>query len=124
MAGKEATAAMLELVRGRTVTCEPKAKDRYGRTVSLCRADGADLGAAMVSAGMAWPFTRYSSDYVSHERAAIGAGTGVHAHDCAKPWDWRERKRATGRSADRDVPASGSARSDESSDSAVHGGPR
>src|SRR5512133_3029150 len=40
MAGLEATAAMLELVRGRAVTCEPKAKDRYGRTVALCRADG------------------------------------------------------------------------------------
>jgi endonuclease YncB( thermonuclease family) len=36
MAGREATAAMLELVRGRTITCEAKAKDRYGRTVALC----------------------------------------------------------------------------------------
>src|SRR6476646_8794798 len=58
MAGKEATAAMLKLVKGRTVTCEEKVKDRYGRTVALCRADGVDLGAAMVSAGMAWAFTR------------------------------------------------------------------
>jgi len=30
------------------------------------------LGAAMVGAGMAWAFTRYSSDYVGQERAAIG----------------------------------------------------
>ena len=53
--------------------------DRYGRSVAVCRADGRDLGADMVSAGMAWAFTRYSSDYVSQERAAIGAGIGVHA---------------------------------------------
>jgi hypothetical protein len=43
----------------------------------------------MVSADMAWAFTRYSSDYVPKERAAIGARLGVHAHDCEKPWDWR-----------------------------------
>jgi endonuclease YncB( thermonuclease family) len=49
----------------------------------------------MVSSGMAWAFTRYSSDYISQERAAIGAGLGVHAHDCEKPWDWRARNRAT-----------------------------
>lgn len=93
MAGKEATAAMLDLVKGHTITCEEKTKDRYGRTVALCRAHGDDLGAAMVRAGMAWAFTRYSSDYVGQEREAIGAKLGVHAHDCEKPWEWRGRKR-------------------------------
>ena len=47
----------------------------------------------MVSAGMAWVFTRYSSDYVGQERAAIGAGLGIHAHDCEKAWDWRHQSR-------------------------------
>ena len=93
MAGLKATAALHELVRGRTVTCDAKAKDRYGRTVALCRADGQDLGVAMVSAGMAWAFTRYSGDHVEQEKAAIGARTGVHAHDCEKPWEWRARNR-------------------------------
>jgi hypothetical protein len=27
----------------------------------------------MVSTGMAWAFTRYSSDYIRQEKAAIGA---------------------------------------------------
>src|SRR3954452_16198807 len=48
MAGQEARAAMLELVKKRTITCEAKAKDRYGRTVALCRAHGRDLGAELV----------------------------------------------------------------------------
>ena len=82
------------LVTGRKITCEARVTDRYGRTVALCRADGRDLGASMVSAGMAWAFTRYSSDYVAQERAATGARLGVHAHDCEKPWDWRARNRA------------------------------
>jgi endonuclease YncB( thermonuclease family) len=47
----------------------------------------------MVSAGMAWAFTRYSSDYVSQERAAIGARRAVHRHDFEKPWDWRAENR-------------------------------
>jgi endonuclease YncB( thermonuclease family) len=79
-------------MRGHAITCEPRTKDRYGRTVAQCRADGQDLGAAMVSAGMAYAFTRYSGDYVEQEKAAISARVGVHAHDCEKPWDWRARK--------------------------------
>lgn len=93
MAGKEASKAMLELLSGHKIACEAKDKDRYGRTVALCRANGRDLGAAMVSAGMAWAFTRYSSDYIGQERAAISARLGVHKHDCEKPWDWRKAPR-------------------------------
>jgi endonuclease YncB( thermonuclease family) len=36
MAGREATAPVMELVKGRAVACEAKATDRYGRTVALC----------------------------------------------------------------------------------------
>jgi hypothetical protein len=31
----------------------------------------------MVQAGMAWAFTRYSSDYIDEEKTAIGARLGV-----------------------------------------------
>lgn len=92
-AGVDATYALADLMRGRTITCEDKGRDRYGRTIGVCRADGRDLGAAMVERGMAWAFTRYSSDYVQQERAAIGARIGVHAHDCMKAWDWRKQAR-------------------------------
>ena len=92
-AGLEATAAMRRLIEGRAVVCELRGHDRYRRSIGLCRADGQDLGAAMVAAGMAWAFTRYSSDYVEQEKAAIGARLGIHAHDCTKPWDWRALRR-------------------------------
>lgn len=62
-----ASEALAELTRSRQITCEPKTQDRYGRTVALCRADGRDLGAAMVRVGMAYAFTRYSLDYVDQE---------------------------------------------------------
>ena len=93
-AGIEARTKLRHLIAGHTITCEPLTKDRYGRIVALCRADGQDLGAAMVSAGMAWAFTRYSGDYVEQEQVASAEHLGVHAHDCAKPWDWRALDRS------------------------------
>jgi endonuclease YncB( thermonuclease family) len=90
-AGLEATHALESLILSGPVACEDRGRDRYGRSIGLCRAGGRDLGADMVSAGMAWAFTRYSSDYVDQERTAIGARLGVHAHDCEKAWDWRRR---------------------------------
>ena len=92
-AGKIAAAYLYGLIRGHNVECEPKTKDRYGRTVALCRADGRDLGADMVAAGMALAFTRYSVDYVDHERGARAARLGIHAHVCEAPGDWRARQR-------------------------------
>lgn len=92
-AGTKATAYLREMMRGKEVVCEPKTIDRYGRTVAICRADGRDLGAAMVSAGMAYAFVRYSQDYVPQEREARMAGLGVHAHACTNPWDWRAQQK-------------------------------
>jgi endonuclease YncB( thermonuclease family) len=53
-AGAIATAMLEMLIKGKTVVCEPKTTDRYGRTVAICRADGEDLGRTMVQLGMAW----------------------------------------------------------------------
>lgn len=93
LAGADATAKLREMLVGRTINCEPRTRDRYGRTVAVCRADGQDLGAAMVRDGMAYAFKRYSLDYVEQESAAIAARAGVHAHDCEKPWEWRAKNR-------------------------------
>lgn len=92
-AGHEATKALSDLIRGRAVTCDARTQDRYGRTVGLCRADGRDIGAAMVSGGMAWAFARYSSDYVAQEVEAKASGLGVHAHGCQPAWEWRAERR-------------------------------
>ena len=67
--------ALGDLMKGKRIECEPKTTDRYGRTVAICRADGVDLGMAMVSAGMAWAFLRYSHDYVQQESEAKAAGS-------------------------------------------------
>jgi endonuclease YncB( thermonuclease family) len=92
-AGIEAKHELEQLMASGSVHCEDRGRDRYRRIIGLCRAGERDLSAAMVSTGMAWAFTRYSSDYISQERAAVGAHRGVHAHDCMKAWDWRARGR-------------------------------
>ena len=92
-AGELASQHLADLMRHRTITCEARTTDRYGRVVALCRADGEDLGAAMVSAGMAWAFIRYSRDYVGQEEAAASRELGVHGHECERPWAYRTRQR-------------------------------
>ncbi len=89
----EAKRALERLMAAGPVQCEDRGRDRYGRSIGLCRAGGKDLGGDMVSGGMAWAFTRYSSDYVGQEKLAIRAHRDVHAHDCEKAWDWHAKKR-------------------------------
>ena len=93
-AGAAAKGFMSELMRGKTVVCEGKTRDRFGRVVAVCRADGLDLGADMVSAGMAWAFAKYSGDYAPNEVIARASGLGVHGHDCERAWVYRSRQRA------------------------------
>jgi endonuclease YncB( thermonuclease family) len=93
-AGVQATATLAYLMKGKTITCEGRGHDLYGRTIGLCRADGEDLGAAMVQLGMAWAFVRYSRDYVQLEERARADNLGVHAHDCQPAWEWRAQQRS------------------------------
>jgi endonuclease YncB( thermonuclease family) len=67
--GRQARAAMRRLVDGRPVRCEPVGRDRYGRTVARCFAGDVDLGAAMIRAGKARPYCRYSGDF--YDAAAV-----------------------------------------------------
>ncbi len=92
-AGAIATGVLASLIRGREVTCEPKTTDRFGRLVAVCRADGRDLGKAMVRQGAALAFTRYSADYLADEEAARSEELGVHGRGCETPWQWRAAQR-------------------------------
>ena len=65
------------LIGEHQISCEPRTLDRYGRTVALCRVDGRDLGADMVTDGYAWAFVRYSRDYVEEEREAAAVRAGI-----------------------------------------------
>lgn len=92
--GTEAARELDLLARGRTVTCETRDTDRYGRTVAVCKVGGLDLGSALVAGGHAVAFRSYSKIYVPAEEAAKAAHRGLWAGEFQMPSDWRkEHKR-------------------------------
>ena len=90
--GTEAARALDALVADRPVSCEVRDVDRYRRLVATCRQGATDLNAAMVRAGMAMAYRRYSRDYVAAEDAARAEGKGIWAGPFTPPWDWRRGK--------------------------------
>jgi endonuclease YncB( thermonuclease family) len=92
-----ATTRLQALTAGRSIVCQEKDRDRYGRIVAICRASGEDLSAILVREGMAWAFTRYSVDYVDQQEEARIANRGVHAHDCVPAWERAEVASSAGR---------------------------
>lgn len=62
--GFAASAAMTALIGGQDLACEIMDRDRYGRDVVRCAIDGGtDIACAMVLAGHARDWPRYSGGY-------------------------------------------------------------
>lgn len=72
-----------------TLTCIPRDTDIYGRVVAVCRTSGVDVGAALVQAGWAAAFRRYSDDYVAAEARARASRVGIWQWDFQMPDDFR-----------------------------------
>jgi endonuclease YncB( thermonuclease family) len=89
-AGWAAREYLNELIEDKELDCTTMG-NQNGQTVAVCRADGVDLGAAMVTGGHALAFLPYSARYISQEDAAAAARRGLHAHKCVPPWQWRAR---------------------------------
>ena len=94
--GREATRALRGRIGGRSVSCQERDRDRYGRVVAVCSASGTDLNAWMVAEGWAFAYRRYSNAYVAQESGARTARRGLWRGDVIPPWDWRKGKRLGG----------------------------
>lgn len=92
-AGRLALTALQTITAGKTVICQERDRDRYGRIVAVCFANGEDIGALMVRRGWAWAYRAYSTAYVGLEELARAEGLGVHAHGCVPAWEWRAGQR-------------------------------
>lgn len=83
--GERAREALVDLVAGRTVVCEARERDRYGRLLATCRAGDTNLNRAMVEAGWAVAY----GDYGREEALAKEAGRGLWAGSFDPPSQWR-----------------------------------
>lgn len=88
--GSDATDALVEIVKGREVTCDPISEDGYGRVIATCYAGSTDLGRELVDKGLAWAFRRYSTEYIDEETRAKSRAIGIWSDDFLPPWDYRE----------------------------------
>jgi hypothetical protein len=96
--GREAKRFTSDLVRGERVTVRVRDHDDYGRVVGRVFVAGRDVSLALVRAGFAWHYRRYSDDaeLAAAERGARAAGRGLWSRpDPIPPWEFR---RAEGRS--------------------------
>ena len=93
--GKQAKKALARMVEDGLV-CELIDADDYGRFLAHCRTRaGASIGSAMVRAGWALAYRRYSQAYVAEQAAAKKARAGIWAGDFTPPWVWRQRKQSS-----------------------------
>ena len=91
--GKKASTKLKQLINGQEVQCTDEGKDRYGRTLSICYANGVDLQAEMVRSGMAVAYLRYSNRYENEMLEAMIAQVGIWGGPFVEPEDWRRQNR-------------------------------
>ena len=89
--GQQAALALRDLIGRRTVSCDQRDVDRYGRTVSQCLVGDTDINVRLVAQSLALAYRRYSRDYVAAEDEARQAGRGMWAGTFEPPWEWRRR---------------------------------
>lgn len=92
--GRVARQQMAAMIAGNEVACTSRGRDRYGRTLAVCGAGAiADLGGALVRAGYAVDYRRYSTAYLADARNARAERRGLWQGDFENPEDWRRRRR-------------------------------
>src|SRR5262249_56592811 len=75
--GQASANALADYIGRRTVSCDPRDRDRYGRLVAACSVGGASISAWMVREGWAIAYRRYSQDFVADEAAARASRRGI-----------------------------------------------
>jgi len=100
--GQRAKQRLSDMVYRRSVIVVARNKDRYGRTIGKIVVDGRDANLAMIEAGLAWHYKRYSKQqspgdrirYAQAETNARRQGVGLWAQpQPTPPWEWRAKRR-------------------------------
>lgn len=91
LCGRAAKAKLTTLLNRGNVNCEVRAKDRYGRVVAVCSAEGVpDIGEALVRDGYAIDLGGAAGNpYRDAEIEAQAAKRGIWRGTFERPSDWR-----------------------------------
>ena len=84
--GRTARDRMAQLLAAGPADCRPEDTDQYSRLLATCSIDGRDLGAIMVTEGLAISAGRYWTE----EAAARKARRGIWSGDFDVPRTWRD----------------------------------
>lgn len=87
--GEMAKDALASLIGDATLSCTRKSTDPYGRMVAVCYIGSADVGQALVDAGWATAYRRYSEDYVAAETRARASRAGMWQWGIQNPEEYR-----------------------------------
>jgi endonuclease YncB( thermonuclease family) len=95
LCGSRAAEALSALIgRNGRVTCQEEDRDRYGRIVAVCQANGREINAELIRQGWALEYKQYSDGrYTNEEAEARKAKRGLWAGKFVEPWDWRRGER-------------------------------
>jgi len=78
------------LLTGANVECTKKKRDKWGRYIALCSADGEDISQLMVRHGWAIAYREYSTAYVEDEEFAKSNRLGMWSKEFSIPSEWRK----------------------------------
>ena len=79
-------------IGGQSLTCQPRARDRYGRIVASCALpDGGDVNGWLVRQGLAVA-SGYSGLFAAEEAEARAAKRGIWDGSFTPPSEWRRMK--------------------------------
>lgn len=88
--GRDAAAALDEILSGGPLECTAQGTDRYGRTLATCRNALFDLGHELVRRGLAVPFGEDAPpEYAQARDLARQLGFGMWAGEFEEPAAWR-----------------------------------
>ncbi|MDV0439819.1 thermonuclease family protein [Xanthomonas sacchari] len=91
--GRRSAAALDSYVLDKTVRCQPKDTDRYGRVVAECFVQGQSVNRRMVSSGWAVAYRQYATAFIGDEADARQHQRNLWQGPFQMPADFRRSKR-------------------------------
>ena len=88
--GKIAARWLRDWIMDNPLECRIMQQDKKGNMVGNCALGAYDLGAAIVNAGWAVAYEKYTDIYVPYEHQAKINRRGLWNGKFYKPWDWRQ----------------------------------